>query len=105
MDMITAKNLVEIDELIERWERGEGVWSDPPLCSLLVSEIARLRTLLRDVFPFVVGTPMQEEVRAEMSEDASPDAGPSKRRRRSLPALLDARGSRERRRTTRAGHA
>jgi hypothetical protein len=71
--MMTARDLVEIEQLIERWQRGEGVWSDPPLCTLLVGEIARLRTLLRDVSPFVVGTPMQEEVRAEMeaARDAS----------------------------------
>jgi len=65
--MITAKNLMEIEELIGRWEQGEAVWSDPPLCSLLVTEVARLRRLLRDLYPFVVGTPMQEEVRAEVA--------------------------------------
>jgi hypothetical protein len=100
--MMTARNLVEIDELIARWEGGEGVWSDPPLCSLLLGEIARLRTLLRDVFPFVVGTPMQEEVRAEM-EDAPRDAGPRHVRR--PPAKTATRACERRQRESRSAVA
>ncbi len=66
--MVTERDLHEVDELIARWERGDEVWFDPPLSSTLLVEIVRLRQLLRDVYPFVVDTPMQEEVRAELGE-------------------------------------
>ena len=58
--------LVDIQNLIHRWEEGESLFSDPPLCADLLTEIRRLRGVLMDVFPLVVGTPMQEEVRAEL---------------------------------------
>jgi hypothetical protein len=103
--MMTARDLVEIEQLIERWERGEGVWSDPPLCTLLVGEIARLRTLLRDVFPFVVGTPMQEEVLAEMSEDPRRAAGSRSARRLALPVTAGTRVTGRRRRVPRSAVA
>jgi hypothetical protein len=66
--MVMERDLRQIDELIARWERGDEVWFDPPLCSSLLVEIVRLRQLLRDVYPFVADTPMQEEVRAELGE-------------------------------------
>ena len=66
--MVMERDLRQIDELIARWERGDELWFDPPLCSTLLVEIVRLRQLLRDVYPFVADTPMQEEVRAELGE-------------------------------------
>jgi hypothetical protein len=59
-------DLIDIQNLIHRWEEGESVFSDPPLCLDLLAEVRRLRGLLMDVFPMVVGTSMQEPLRLEL---------------------------------------
>ena len=57
--------LQDIERVIARWKKGDEVWSDPPLCAALVVEVRRLRRLLKDVYPLLIGTPVQEEIRAE----------------------------------------
>jgi hypothetical protein len=84
--MVRERDLSQIDELIGRWERGDELWFDPPLCSTLLLEIVRLRRLLKDVYPFVADTPMQEEVRAELG-DAHGDT------RRSRPSYAPGRSA------------
>ena len=64
--VMKESDLIDIQNLIHRWEEGESVFSDPPLCLDLLAEVRRLRGLLMDVFPMVVGTSMQEPLRLEL---------------------------------------
>jgi hypothetical protein len=64
--VMKESDLMDIQNLVHRWEEGESVLSDPPLCLDLLAEIRRLRGLLMDVFPMVVGTSLQEPLRLEL---------------------------------------
>jgi hypothetical protein len=90
--MIRAEDLQDIQRLIARWERGDEVWSDPPLCAALVSEVRRLRRLLKDVYPLLVGTPVQEEVRSEFDGEPGFATPTPRRNARAARSSRPARG-------------